>query len=285
MLKVAAPPQTIESVLSTFLPRYAQRFPNVHVKLTEALGREQTAMLERGEVHVGIRHDQCPNRRFESRALPPDEVLAACAPSLQLGHAGTDRYRPARVLSVAVAGLGLFSSEAVRRSLPSHRCRAQYSAREPRAAHLARARGGRARGSDHSVAPANGSLHIENRPRNTPAQAASRAICHSVGQAASNAALCRELLRGARRVYARGPPDHASVGKQDGRRTETTCCPKISQAHRPRLKGLLRVFRVVSATSATSPLCPQLRTYRGSAANGRNGPRPCENSTSAMILQ
>jgi LysR family transcriptional regulator, nitrogen assimilation regulatory protein len=87
VLKIAAPPQTIESVLSTFLPRYAERFPNVHVKLTEALGREQTAMLERGEVHFGIRHDQ-GDRRFESRILPPDEVLAACTPSRDLGHAG-----------------------------------------------------------------------------------------------------------------------------------------------------------------------------------------------------
>jgi DNA-binding transcriptional LysR family regulator len=87
VLKVAAPPHTIESVLSKFLPRYAERFPNVHVKLNEALGREQTAMLERGEVHIGIRHDQ-GDRRFESRVLPSDEVLAACAPSLELGHAG-----------------------------------------------------------------------------------------------------------------------------------------------------------------------------------------------------
>ena len=31
VLKVAAPPQTIESVLSAFLPRYAARFPNVQV--------------------------------------------------------------------------------------------------------------------------------------------------------------------------------------------------------------------------------------------------------------
>src|SRR5262249_39992368 len=36
--KIPAPPHTIESVLSAFLPRYAERFPNVHVKLTEALG-------------------------------------------------------------------------------------------------------------------------------------------------------------------------------------------------------------------------------------------------------
>jgi LysR family nitrogen assimilation transcriptional regulator len=89
VLKVAAPPQTIESVLSTFLPRYAERFPNVQVKLTEALGPDQSALLERGDVHVGIRHDQYANRHLASHALPPDEVLAACDPSLQLGHAGT----------------------------------------------------------------------------------------------------------------------------------------------------------------------------------------------------
>jgi len=87
VLKVAAPPHTIESVLSKFLPRYAERFPNVHVKLSEALGREQTAMLERGEVHIGIRHDQ-GDPRFGSLVLPPDEVLAACATSLELGQAG-----------------------------------------------------------------------------------------------------------------------------------------------------------------------------------------------------
>src|ERR1700737_109085 len=81
VLKVAASPQTIESILSTFLPRYAERFPNVHVRLTEALGHEQLTLLERGEVHLGIRHDQGTDRRFESRALPPDEMLAACIPS------------------------------------------------------------------------------------------------------------------------------------------------------------------------------------------------------------
>src|SRR5215212_2037814 len=88
VLKIAAPPHTLESVLSRFLPEYAERFPNVQVKLSEALGGEQTALLERGEVHIGIRHEQGADRRFESIALPPDEVLAACAPSLQLGDAG-----------------------------------------------------------------------------------------------------------------------------------------------------------------------------------------------------
>jgi LysR family nitrogen assimilation transcriptional regulator len=86
VMKVAAPPHTIESVLSRFLPQYAERFPNVSVELSEALGAEQTGMLERGEVHVGIRLDQ-GDPRFESRILPPADALAACAASHDLGHA------------------------------------------------------------------------------------------------------------------------------------------------------------------------------------------------------
>ncbi|MFL6305080.1 MAG: LysR family transcriptional regulator [Candidatus Sulfotelmatobacter sp.] len=88
VLKLAAPPQTIESILSRFLPRYAKRFPNVRVKLVEALGMDQVPLLERGEVHIGIRHDQGVNPWFESLALPSDDVLAACLPSLQLGRGG-----------------------------------------------------------------------------------------------------------------------------------------------------------------------------------------------------
>src|ERR1043166_7599666 len=89
VLKVAASPQMIESVLSTFLPRYAVRFPNVQVRLTEALGPAQVALLERGEVHLGIRHHQGVDPRLASLPLQPDEVLAACAPSLHFGAAET----------------------------------------------------------------------------------------------------------------------------------------------------------------------------------------------------
>jgi DNA-binding transcriptional LysR family regulator len=88
VLKVAAPPHTIESVLSRFLPGYAEDFPNVHVELTEALGPEQTALLERGEVHIGIRLDAGVDGRFESCFLPPADVLAVGAASSELGHAG-----------------------------------------------------------------------------------------------------------------------------------------------------------------------------------------------------
>jgi len=88
VLKLAAPPQTIESILTEFLPRYAERFPNVRVKLTEALGMDQVPLLERGEVHIGIRHDQGVNPWFESISLPSDDVLAAYTPSLKLGRGG-----------------------------------------------------------------------------------------------------------------------------------------------------------------------------------------------------
>ena len=91
VLKLAAPPQTIESVLSEFLPRYAKNFPNVRVKLTEALGMAQVPAV--WKVHIGIRHDQGANPSFESFALPPDDVLAACrsiAPAWPRRH---DRYR------------------------------------------------------------------------------------------------------------------------------------------------------------------------------------------------
>jgi len=87
-LKVLAPPHTIESVLSGFLPRYAQSFPHVHVELTEALGPEQPALLERGEAHIGIRLDPGVDPRFETRVLQSADVLAVGAASVELGKAG-----------------------------------------------------------------------------------------------------------------------------------------------------------------------------------------------------
>jgi len=87
VLKVAASPQMIESVLSTFLPRYAARFPNVQVRLTEALGPSQVPLLERGDVHLAIRHDQGVNPGLASHALQPDEILAACHPAFPIGPA------------------------------------------------------------------------------------------------------------------------------------------------------------------------------------------------------
>ena len=118
VLKVAAPPQTIESVLLEFLPRFAEDFPNVRVKLTEALGMDQVPLLERGEVHVGIRHDQGVNPWFDSLALPPDDVLAACGRSWPLGPGGA-----INVVSLAVHPLLLLDSGYSVRRLFDAACR------------------------------------------------------------------------------------------------------------------------------------------------------------------
>jgi len=136
VLKLAAPPQTIESVLSGFLPRYAKRFPNVRVKLTEALGMDQVALLERGEVHIGIRHDQGVNPWFESLALPSGCVSSVTS-AWPRRHG---RYRVPCTPSIAAARPRVLGSPAVQCRLPCCRCRADHSAREPRAAHIAGAR-------------------------------------------------------------------------------------------------------------------------------------------------
>jgi len=91
ILKVAVSPQTLESVFSTFLRQYAKQRPNVQIKLTEAVGSNLLALVERGEVHITIsmmRSILGGNHSFESFPLPPVDFLAACHTSLQLGSAG-----------------------------------------------------------------------------------------------------------------------------------------------------------------------------------------------------
>jgi DNA-binding transcriptional LysR family regulator len=88
ILKVAVTPQTLEGVFSTFLHRYAKRRPNVKISLTEAVGSNLVALVERGEVHITIcmmRSIENDNHPFESFPLPPIEFLAASDTSLQLG--------------------------------------------------------------------------------------------------------------------------------------------------------------------------------------------------------
>lgn len=97
-LIVAASPQHIESVLSQFLHRYAQRFPNVEVKVIEAAGRESLAMLERGEIHLAqnLLHAIGPNDpRFAGLSFGSVELLAAGAASLA----------PARTEAIDIAKL------------------------------------------------------------------------------------------------------------------------------------------------------------------------------------
>src|SRR6202020_1380505 len=54
ILKVATTPQTMEGVFAAFLHRYAERRPNVQVKLIEAVGPSLLDPRERGELHLTI---------------------------------------------------------------------------------------------------------------------------------------------------------------------------------------------------------------------------------------
>jgi len=90
LLKIAASPQIIESILPSFLRRYAKTFPNVQVKLTEAVGRDQLTMLEHGDVDIsiGLLGAVQAEQHFNSLQLPSIEILAACHRSHPLGARG-----------------------------------------------------------------------------------------------------------------------------------------------------------------------------------------------------
>jgi DNA-binding transcriptional LysR family regulator len=88
VLRIAATPQMIDGVFSAFLHRYTARFPEVEIKLTEAVGTEPFARLERGELHLVISYLQTMEQEshaFDSFPLPPLEFLAAGKHSLSLG--------------------------------------------------------------------------------------------------------------------------------------------------------------------------------------------------------
>ena len=91
VLKVAATPQMIDGVFSTFLHRFAARYPDVQIKLSEAVGTESLAKLERGELHLAISYlqtIQAEGSEFETFPLPPLEFLAVGHESLRLGSGG-----------------------------------------------------------------------------------------------------------------------------------------------------------------------------------------------------
>lgn len=85
LLRVAASPVEIEAVLSGFLPQYAVRYPNVQVKLTEAVGTA-LRLVERGEVHVGISGEAVSTGDSHLGIYPvaPLELLAVCHSAYRL---------------------------------------------------------------------------------------------------------------------------------------------------------------------------------------------------------
>ena len=72
--------------------------PGVRVALVEADADEHLNLLERGDAHLAINvinNMQVDDNRFASYVLPPFQMLAACARSLQDRRRRHDRYPPA----------------------------------------------------------------------------------------------------------------------------------------------------------------------------------------------
>jgi DNA-binding transcriptional LysR family regulator len=93
VLRVSASPHLIEGIFPDFLHHYAERYPNVQVRLVDAAaGGEAFSMLERGEIHLVqtiARAIDPTEQRFESHPLAPMQMLAACHPKLKLGAGGS----------------------------------------------------------------------------------------------------------------------------------------------------------------------------------------------------
>jgi len=85
-LIVAASPVQIEAVLSGVLHRYAERYPEVDVRVVEAVGPDILTLLERGDIHLGIllHAVEVEDRSFGRYEVPPVELLAVCHPSFPL---------------------------------------------------------------------------------------------------------------------------------------------------------------------------------------------------------
>src|ERR1700761_67914 len=88
VLRIAGSPQHIESVLSHFLHRYAERYPKVEVKMSEGTGSDILRLLERGDIHLGqnlLHAVQLDERHYGSLPLGSVELLAVCHPAMPLG--------------------------------------------------------------------------------------------------------------------------------------------------------------------------------------------------------
>jgi DNA-binding transcriptional LysR family regulator len=121
VLKVTTGALTIDSVISTFLDRYSEHYPNVQVKLIEGIGLEVLNMVERGEAQLGIMLNAAvpaSTGDFGSRPFPPTEFLAAHHSSLELA-----RGRSIDISGLAPYPLLLLDSRYVLRTTFDAACR------------------------------------------------------------------------------------------------------------------------------------------------------------------
>ena len=122
-----------------FLHRYAERRPKVQIKLTEAVGADLLAMLERGEIHVTVSLIQ-PRVKADNRV---HRKLSSCRRSSFLLRHPTSlegRQRPATVdigrlasYPLLLLRLQLLRSHDIRCGVPPRRRQTRHLHREPHA--------------------------------------------------------------------------------------------------------------------------------------------------------
>ena len=260
VLKVAASSQNLEGAIAPFLHRYAQRYPNVQVKLFDVIGPELLAMLERGDLHVAqssVHALQPDDHRFGSLPLAPVEILAACHPSLKLGEGPT-----IDIGRLAPHPLILQDPAFVVRRVFDAACRLAglkpNILLESRAPHtlVAMAEAG-SRRCHHSVGAAYTSLQGPDLRGDISGQATARTARHAVGQTAPFAALRHQLLRDAGRALPRG------LSHQPAQRTRArwhhpkawteavTSRGRVARCDAIRGFSDLRPFRVTTGKSST----------------------------------
>jgi LysR family transcriptional regulator, cyn operon transcriptional activator len=82
LLRIGATPQTMQSVLARFLPKFQRARPGIDVRLTEEGGVRLYELVERGELHLALSGILTASR-LESRPLFPIRLLAVIAHRLR----------------------------------------------------------------------------------------------------------------------------------------------------------------------------------------------------------
>jgi len=137
VLKVSASPHFIEGIFPDFLHLYAQRYPNVEVKLIDIVGPDMLPKLIRGEIHFAqslVSAIEPEDQRFASHPLEPMDMLAACRPEVKLGNGKGETIEIARLASFPLLQI---SSEFVIRRRFDAACR--LAGFEPNVLHESRA--------------------------------------------------------------------------------------------------------------------------------------------------
>ena len=87
-LRVGVTPQTLQSVVAGFIPRYRRARPAVEIHLTEDGGMRLLGLVERGEIHLALGAVPADQRLRVRRGFPY-RVLAVVAPSHRLASRRT----------------------------------------------------------------------------------------------------------------------------------------------------------------------------------------------------